>query len=78
MKRVQLARLVADNLSDNSVVITALGSTSRAWASIEDSRPTYSASDPMGIAPSIALGFALASPQRQVRAAPPGMWSGRR
>lgn len=34
--------------------------------SIDDPRPTYFASDPMGLAPSIALGFAVAAPDQEV------------
>lgn len=66
MRRVELARAVAEHLGPDAVVVCGLGSTSRAWMSIDDLRPTYYASDPMGLAPSIAFGFALAAPDQEV------------
>ena len=60
MKRTDLAQLVKDKLSADDVVICGLGSTEAAYKSIGPKGPTYFASDPMGIWPSVALGLALA------------------
>jgi thiamine pyrophosphate-dependent acetolactate synthase large subunit-like protein len=64
VRRVDLARLSATKMPPNSTVVCGLGSTSRAWREIGDPRPSYYASDPMGLASSIALGLALADQSR--------------
>ena len=64
MRRVDLARLASRVMPPESLVVCGLGSTSRAWREIEDDRASYYASDPMGLASSIALGLALSDESR--------------
>lgn len=66
MKRSVAARLVRERLGPRDIVVCSLGSTSRAWREQEAPNLTYFASDPMGTAPSVALGLALARPDRRV------------
>ena len=66
MKRGELAAVAAARLPADGFVFCGLGSTSRAWRALGDPRPTYYASDPMGGAPTLALGFALARPDLAV------------
>jgi thiamine pyrophosphate-dependent acetolactate synthase large subunit-like protein len=66
VKRDELASLVAARLGPRYVVICGLGSTTYAWQSTGSRTPAYYAADPMGLAPGLALGFALTSPDRQV------------
>jgi thiamine pyrophosphate-dependent acetolactate synthase large subunit-like protein len=66
MKRGELASLVAARLGPQHVVICGLGSTTYAWQAANPGVPTYYAADPMGLAPALALGFALASPGNEV------------
>jgi thiamine pyrophosphate-dependent acetolactate synthase large subunit-like protein len=46
--------------------VCGLGSTARAWREEKAPQPTYYASDPMGMAPALALGLALSRPDRRV------------
>ncbi len=64
MRRLELASAVAAAMPADSQVVCGLGATSRAWREFGDERPSYYASDPMGMASSIALGLALADPDR--------------
>ena len=66
VRRGQLARALDEALDGSAVVFCGLGSASRAWRERESDRPTYYASDPMGLALPLAAGFALASPERTV------------
>jgi thiamine pyrophosphate-dependent acetolactate synthase large subunit-like protein len=66
MRRGVAARLFAERLGADDVVICGLGSTSRAWREQNAPHATYYASDPMGMAPSLALGLALARPDRRI------------
>jgi len=66
MRRSVAARLVRERLDPSDVVVCGLGSTARAWREQNASQPTYYASDPMGMAPALALGLALARPDRKV------------
>jgi thiamine pyrophosphate-dependent acetolactate synthase large subunit-like protein len=66
MKRLTLARTVAAALAPDDIVICSLGSAGRAWREAAAPNLTYFASDPMGMAPSLALGFALARPEYRV------------
>jgi len=61
VRRGQLAQAVAAAAPEH-VVITSLGSASRAWREHGGSNPVHYASDPMGAAPGLALGAALARP----------------
>lgn len=66
MRRIHLAELIEARLDQRHVVICGAGSTMFAWQEIGATAPTYYAADAMGLAPGLALGFALASPDREV------------
>ncbi len=66
MKRLALAQLVKDRLRAEDLVVCGLGATEAAFKAAGPVGPTYFASDPMGLWPSIALGLALARPDRRV------------
>ena len=66
MKRVALATLVRERLKPDDLVVCGLGATEAAFKEAGPVGPTYFASDPMGLWPSIALGLALARPDKQV------------
>ena len=66
MKRLALARLVKNRLGKEDLVVCGLGATEAAFREAGPVGPTYFASDPMGLWPSIALGLALARPDRRV------------
>jgi thiamine pyrophosphate-dependent acetolactate synthase large subunit-like protein len=67
MKRVALARVVREQLRKDDLVICGLGSTEAAFREAGGPvGPTYFASDPMGLWPSVALGLALARPDHRV------------
>lgn len=66
MRRSVAAALVKERLQADALVVTSLGTASRAWREQQPPQLSYEASDPMGIAPSLALGLALAQPGRQV------------
>lgn len=61
MKRRVLAEAIASGASGH-VVITSLGTAGRAWRDFGGCNPTFYGSDPMGAAPGLALGAALARP----------------
>lgn len=66
MKRLALARLVKQNLRKDDLVVCGLGATEAAFKAAGPVGPTYFASDPMGLWPSVALGLALAQPGKRV------------
>ena len=66
MKRLELARLIKEKLRQDDLVVCGLGSTEAAFAEAGPVGPTYFASDPMGLWPSVALGLALARPDKRV------------
>jgi sulfopyruvate decarboxylase subunit beta len=66
MNRVRCAQLVKDRLTANDIVVCGLGSVEAAYKQVGPVGPTYFASDPMGLWASIALGLALACPDRRV------------
>jgi thiamine pyrophosphate-dependent acetolactate synthase large subunit-like protein len=66
MRRAAAAGLFKKHLSPDDIVVCGLGSTRRAWAEIGAAQLTYNASDPMGTAPALALGLALARPERRI------------
>lgn len=64
MKRNEVAALLGHTIGSR-VVIASLGSAGRAWRESGGDQPTFYASDPMGAAPGLALGAAIARPDRQ-------------
>jgi thiamine pyrophosphate-dependent acetolactate synthase large subunit-like protein len=66
MRRSVAARLFVERLAADDIVVCSLGSTGRAWREQIAPHLVYYASDPMGMAPSLALGLALARPDRRV------------
>ena len=66
MKRLALAQLVKQKLGSQDLVVCGLGATEAAFKEAGPLGPTYYASDPMGLWASIALGLALARPDRRV------------
>ncbi|MGH2378600.1 MAG: thiamine pyrophosphate-dependent enzyme [Candidatus Limnocylindria bacterium] len=66
MRRQAAAALVRERLGGEDVVVVSLGSTGSAWRAQAAPHLTYFASDPMGTAPALALGLALARPDRRV------------
>lgn len=66
MKRGQLAQLVREKLKPDDLVVCGLGATEAAFKAAGPVSPTYFASDPMGLWASIALGLALARPDKRV------------
>jgi len=66
MRRSVAAKLVRERLDPADVVVCGLGSTARAWREEKGPQATYYASDPMGMAPGLALGLALARPDRRI------------
>jgi thiamine pyrophosphate-dependent acetolactate synthase large subunit-like protein len=66
MRRAAAAGLFAKLLAPDDIVVCGLGSTRRAWFEIGAPQLTYNASDPMGMAPALALGLALARPDRRI------------
>lgn len=66
MNRVTCAQLVKDKLTAKDIVVCGLGSVEAAYKQVGPVGPTYFASDPMGIWASIALGLAVARPDRRV------------
>lgn len=65
-RRGDVARAVAGALDQQWVVVCGLGSSSRAWRDLGADRPTYYASDPMGLALPLAAGIALARADLEV------------
>lgn len=61
MRRHIVAQAIAAEL-DQQIVIASLGSAGRAWREFGGDNATFYSSDPMGAAPGIALGAALARP----------------
>jgi thiamine pyrophosphate-dependent acetolactate synthase large subunit-like protein len=66
MRRGEAAGLLRDALALDALVITSLGTAGRAWRESDPPQLSYPASDPMGTSPSLALGLALAQPERPV------------
>lgn len=66
MRRSGAARLFTKYLAPEDVVVCGLGSTRRAWVDAGAPQLTYNASDPMGLGPALALGLALARPDRRI------------
>ncbi len=59
-------RVLADGLPANSAVVTALGNASYLWATLRDAPENFYLEDAMGLALPLALGLAVARPDRQI------------
>ena len=59
-------RVLVDALPARSVVVTALGNASYLWAALRDAPENFYLEDAMGLALPVALGLAVAQPDREV------------
>lgn len=59
-------RVLADSLDDETLVVTALGNASYLWANVRDAPQNFYLEDAMGLAMPLALGVAVAQPDRKV------------
>ncbi|MBN9050551.1 MAG: hypothetical protein J0H78_13905 [Rhizobiales bacterium] len=66
MDRITCAGLIKQKLTPKDIVVCGLGSVEAAYKQVGPVGPTYFASDPMGLWASVALGLALARPDRRV------------
>lgn len=67
MERVHCLQLIQTHLQPDDIVVLGLGSTNLDWLRTGCAHPlVYAASDPMGVAPAVAVGLALAVPERRV------------
>jgi thiamine pyrophosphate-dependent acetolactate synthase large subunit-like protein len=66
MKRDFCGKLIRKYLDANALVLCSLGSAGRTWRAQQAPQPSYYGSDPMGISMAMALGLALAQPNREV------------
>jgi thiamine pyrophosphate-dependent acetolactate synthase large subunit-like protein len=66
MKRLVCAQRIKDRLRPDDLVVCGLGATEAAWKAVDPANLTYYASDPMGTWLAVALGLALARPDRRV------------
>jgi thiamine pyrophosphate-dependent acetolactate synthase large subunit-like protein len=66
MQRDRCAGLIRQYLSFDALVYCGIGTSGRTWRAQQAPQLAYYGSDPMGISTSMALGLALARPDRQV------------
>jgi sulfopyruvate decarboxylase subunit beta len=59
-------RALADGLADDTLVVTSLGNASYLWACICDRPQNFYVEDAMGLALPLAVGLAVAQPERQI------------
>ena len=59
-------RALADSLPAETLVVTALGNASYLWAAVRDAPENFYLEDAMGLALPLALGLAVAQPDRKV------------
>ena len=59
-------RALAETLDEATLVVTALGNASYLWAKLRDAPRNFYLEDAMGLALPLALGLAVAQPERQV------------
>ncbi len=64
--RADYYRVLADCLSEETLVVTALGNASYLWAEIREAPKNFYLEDAMGLALPMALGLAVAQPNRKV------------
>lgn len=58
--------VLADILPDDALVVTSLGNASYLWAVIRDRAENFYLEDAMGLALPLAIGLAVAKPDRPV------------
>jgi sulfopyruvate decarboxylase subunit beta len=59
-------RALSDNLPEETLVVTSLGNASYLWATVRDAPENFYLEDAMGLALPLALGLAVAQPNREV------------
>lgn len=59
-------RALAQGLPEDALVVTSLGNASYLWAVIQDRAENFYVEDAMGLALPLAIGLAVAQPDRQV------------
>jgi thiamine pyrophosphate-dependent acetolactate synthase large subunit-like protein len=59
-------RALADNLPEETLVVTSLGNASYLWVTVRDAPENFYLEDAMGLALPLALGLAVAQPDREV------------
>lgn len=59
-------RVLAEALPARALVVTALGNASYLWAAVRDAPENFHLEDAMGLALPVALGLAIAQPDREV------------
>ena len=59
-------RVLAEVLPEDSAIVTALGNASYLWAALRDAPENFYLEDAMGLALPLALGLAVARPDRQI------------
>lgn len=59
-------RVLAEALPTGTLVVTALGNASYLWAAVRDAPENFYVEDAMGLALPLALGLAVAQPERKV------------
>lgn len=64
--RADYYKVLADNLPEQALVVTALGNASYLWAAIHHAPENFYFEDAMGLALPLAVGLALVQPSRRV------------
>lgn len=64
--RTDYYRTLADSLPQDTAVVTALGNASYLWAALRDAPENFYLEDAMGLALPLALGLAVARPDRRI------------
>ncbi len=59
-------RVLAETLPAGALVVTALGNASYLWAAVRDAPENFHLEDAMGLALPLALGLAVAQPDREI------------
>ena len=62
-------RVLAESISQETLVVTSLGNASYVWSNVCDRPENFYLEDAMGLALPLALGLAVSQPQRRVVAA---------
>jgi thiamine pyrophosphate-dependent acetolactate synthase large subunit-like protein len=64
--RADYYKVLAENLPPQALVVTSLGNASYLWAKVHDAPENFYFEDAMGLALPLALGLAVARPERPV------------